>query len=125
MAGQFDREICSKERASAIVSGLLPSPIADLLIEATMRGKVKWFSRERGYRFITMSKHGITSSPRRMFEGRICRHQEMRFQFQLQDTNRGLRASAIQLKIRSEDSRRGDDRVKCGVLWNEDGASDP
>ena len=35
-------------------------------------------------------------------------------QFQSQDTNRGLRASAIQLITRSEDKRRGDERVKCG-----------
>ena len=79
-----------------------------------MRGKVKWFSHEKGYGFITDEQardHYFSVCDVR---GADVPASGDHVQFQSQETNRGLRASAIQLLSRSTEGRRADDRVTCG-----------
>lgn len=92
-AGQFDCEICSKGRASAIVPGLPPAEAYCrfghrcycLTASGDNRGDHAWQGEVVFEREVTassrMSRHGITTSPCRMFERRICRHREMMFSF--------------------------------------------
>ncbi|WP_129779430.1 cold shock domain-containing protein [Peristeroidobacter soli] len=79
-----------------------------------MRGKVKWFSREKGYGFITDEQARDHYFSVQDVRGADLPASGDQVQFQSQDTSQGLRASAIQLVARSEDGRRSDDRVKCG-----------
>lgn len=79
-----------------------------------MRGKVKWFSLDRGYGFITDEQ-----SKDHYFSVRDVRGSDLpaacdQVQFLSQDTNRGPRASGVQLISRSTENRRVDDRVTCG-----------
>lgn len=87
--------------------------LSAVTIEATMRGKVKWFSREKGYGFITDEQ-----ARDYYFSVQDVRRTDLpasgdQVHFQSQDTSRGPRASGIQLVARSQDGRHGDDRVKC------------
>lgn len=79
-----------------------------------MRGKVKWFSRERGYGFITDEQARDHYFSVQDVRGADLPSSGDEVQFQSQDTNRGLRASGIQLVARGVEGRRRDDRVKCG-----------
>jgi cold shock CspA family protein len=79
-----------------------------------MRGKVKWFSREKGYGFVTDEQAQDHYFSVEDVRGADLPASGDQVQFQSQDTNRGPRASGIQLVARSEEGRRGDDRVKCG-----------
>jgi cold shock CspA family protein len=79
-----------------------------------MRGKVKWFSREKGYGFITDEQARDHYYSVRDVRGAELPASGDQVQFQSQDTSRGLRASAIQLIARSESDSGCDDRVKCG-----------
>lgn len=79
-----------------------------------MRGKVKWFSREKGYGFITDEQARDHYYSVQDVRGAELPASGDQVQFQSQDTSRGLRASAIHLIGRSEGDRRSDDRVKCG-----------
>lgn len=79
-----------------------------------MRGKVKWFSREKGYGFITDDK-----SQDHFFVVNDVRGADLpaygdQVQFESRETNRGQRASGVQLVSRSTEGRRVDDRVTCG-----------
>lgn len=78
-----------------------------------MRGKVKWFSRERGYGFITDEQARDHYFSVQDVRGVDLPSSGDEVQFQSQDTNRGLRASGIQLVARGKNARR-DDRVECG-----------
>ncbi|WP_161827373.1 cold shock domain-containing protein [Steroidobacter agaridevorans] len=79
-----------------------------------MRGKVKWFSREKGYGFITDEQARNHYFSVQDVRGADLPASGDQVQFQSQDTSRGPRASGIQLIARSESAPRGDDRVRCG-----------
>lgn len=78
-----------------------------------MRGKVKWFSREKGYGFITDEQARDHYYSVQDVRGAELPASGDGVQFQSKDTSRGPRASAVQLVVRSEESYRSDDRVKC------------
>lgn len=87
--------------------------VSKFTVEASMRGKVKWFSLANGYGFITDEQ-----SRDHYFSVQDVRGAELPapgdlVQFQSKHTNRGLRASGVQLVSRSSGGRRGDDRVEC------------
>lgn len=79
-----------------------------------MRGKVKWFSIEKGYGFITDEQARDHYYSVQDVRGAELPASGDQVQFQSKDAIRGLRASAIELVARSEEGRRNDDRVKCG-----------
>lgn len=79
-----------------------------------MRGKVKWFSREKGYGFITDEQARDHYYSVKDVRGADVPTSGDQVQFQSQDTSRGPRASGIQLIARSAGDRLSDDRVKCG-----------
>lgn len=78
-----------------------------------MRGKVKWFSQEKGYGFITDERSRDHYFSVQDVQGVDLPGGGDQVDFQSRETSRGQRGSDVHVVSRSSEARRGDDRVTC------------